>query len=103
LHGGGEDERGWATQGKTNVTLDNLIAAGKARPMLVVMPDGNVGVPGFGENRLKIFDAELKLYKAYGDQRFQIISVYATELDFGLARGGILRSLLIRVQSPAYT
>jgi enterochelin esterase-like enzyme len=60
LHGGGEDERGWATQGKTNLILDNLIAAGKARPMLVVMPDGNVGVPGFGENTLKMFEAELK-------------------------------------------
>ena len=60
LHGGGEDETGWATQGKTNLILDNLIAAGKARPMLVVMPDGNMGVPGFGENTLKAFEAELK-------------------------------------------
>jgi enterochelin esterase-like enzyme len=60
LHGGGEDERGWATQGKTNLILDNLIAAGRAKPMLVVMPDGNVGVLGFGENTLKVFEAELK-------------------------------------------
>jgi enterochelin esterase-like enzyme len=60
LHGGGEDERGWATQGKTDLILDNLIATGKAKPMLVVMPDGNVGIPGFGENTLKAFEAELK-------------------------------------------
>ena len=60
LHGGGEDERGWATQGRTNFILDNLIAAGKARPMLVVMPDGNVGMPGFGEMSLKMFERELK-------------------------------------------
>lgn len=63
LHGGGEDERGWATQGKTNLILDNLIAAGKARPMIVVMPDGNVGMPGiggFGESTLKLFERELK-------------------------------------------
>jgi enterochelin esterase-like enzyme len=32
LHGGGEDERGWATQGKTDLILDNLIAANKAKP-----------------------------------------------------------------------
>ena len=44
LHGGGEDERGWATQGKTDLILDNLIAEKKAKPMLVVMPDGNMGV-----------------------------------------------------------
>ncbi len=40
-HGGGEDERGWATQGLTDVIMDNLIADGKATPMLVVMADGN--------------------------------------------------------------
>lgn len=40
-HGGGEDERGWATQGLTDVIMDNLIAQGKATPMLIVMGDGN--------------------------------------------------------------
>jgi enterochelin esterase-like enzyme len=50
LHGGGEDERGWATQGKTDLILDNLIAEKKARPMLVVVPDGNVDMPSFGEH-----------------------------------------------------
>jgi enterochelin esterase-like enzyme len=61
LHGGGEDERGWATQGKTDLILDNLIAAGKAKPMLIVMPDGNVtGQQGFGEMTLRMFERELK-------------------------------------------
>jgi enterochelin esterase-like enzyme len=45
-HGGGEDERGWAEQGKTNIILDNLIAEGKAKPMIVVIPNGNVSKPG---------------------------------------------------------
>lgn len=45
-HGGGEDETGWATQGRTDVILDNLIAAGKARPMLVVIANGNVPAAG---------------------------------------------------------
>ena len=48
LHGGGEDERGWATQGKTDLILDNLIAEKKAKPMLVVMVDGNLGAGGIG-------------------------------------------------------
>jgi enterochelin esterase-like enzyme len=60
LHGGGEDERGWSTQGKTDLILDNLIAAKKAKPMLVVMPDGNVNAQGFGENTLRMFERELK-------------------------------------------
>jgi enterochelin esterase-like enzyme len=41
-HGGGEDERGWAQQGKTDIILDNLIAENKAKPMLVVISNGNV-------------------------------------------------------------
>lgn len=39
-HGAGEDERGWTNQGRANFILDNLIAAKKARPMLVVMDNG---------------------------------------------------------------
>jgi enterochelin esterase family protein len=45
-HGGGEDERGWAVQGKTNIILDNLIAEKKAVPMIVVIANGNVTRPG---------------------------------------------------------
>jgi enterochelin esterase-like enzyme len=39
-HGAGEDERGWSAQGRVNFILDNLIADGKARPMIVVMDNG---------------------------------------------------------------
>ena len=63
LHGGGEDERGWATQGKTDIILDNLIAEKKAKPMLIVMMDGNFGsggIAGFGEQSLRMFENELK-------------------------------------------
>ena len=41
LHGGGGDEDAWATLGRTCQILDNLIAKGKAKPMFVVMPNGN--------------------------------------------------------------
>lgn len=39
-HGAGEDERGWTTQGRANFVLDNLLAAKKAKPMIVVMDNG---------------------------------------------------------------
>ena len=39
-HGGGEDETGWPIQGKADFILDNLIAEGQAKPMLVVMDRG---------------------------------------------------------------
>ena len=39
-HGGGEDETGWPNQGKMDAIMDNLIAEGKAKPMIVVMDRG---------------------------------------------------------------
>ncbi len=45
-HGGGEDETGWPNQGRMSFIMDNLIAAKKARPMLVVMEQGYARRPG---------------------------------------------------------
>jgi enterochelin esterase-like enzyme len=92
LHGGGEDERGWATQGKADLILDNLIAEKKAKPMLIVMPDGNTNTDfaGFGENTLKMFETELKQcvipfveknYRAETDSKDRALA--------GLSMGGI--------------
>lgn len=41
LHGGGGDEDAWSSLGRANYILDNLIAEGKAKPMIVVMTNGN--------------------------------------------------------------
>lgn len=42
LHGMGGDEEAWITLGRTAQIMDNLIASGKAKPMIVVMPNGNM-------------------------------------------------------------
>jgi enterochelin esterase family protein len=42
LHGMGGDEEAWIALGRTSQILDNLIAQGKAKPMIVVMTNGNV-------------------------------------------------------------
>src|SRR5690606_6096788 len=42
LHGAGGDEDSWLTHGRAAQILDNLIAEGKARPMIVAIPNGNV-------------------------------------------------------------
>jgi enterochelin esterase-like enzyme len=47
-HGGGEDETGWPSQGKTHLIMDNLIAEGKAKPFIIVMDNGGVGGPRGG-------------------------------------------------------
>ena len=41
LHGNGETQSGWVMNGRANLILDNLIADGKAQPMIVVMPHGH--------------------------------------------------------------
>jgi enterochelin esterase-like enzyme len=45
-HGMGEDETGWIFQGRANLILDNLIAAKKAVPMILVMDNGYASRPG---------------------------------------------------------
>ena len=51
LHGAGGDEEAWISLGRTAQIMDNLIAQGKAKAMIVVMPNGNViqdAAPGEG-------------------------------------------------------
>ena len=53
LHGAGGDEEAWPTLGRATQILDNLIAQDKAKPMIVVMPNGNVSqdaAPGAGSD-----------------------------------------------------
>jgi enterochelin esterase family protein len=46
-HGGGEDETGWIRQGKANFILDNLIASGNTKPMIIVMANGYASRVGY--------------------------------------------------------
>jgi enterochelin esterase-like enzyme len=48
LHGAGDCDEAWTSVGRAGFILDNLIAAKKAKPMLVVMPAGHTSATGFG-------------------------------------------------------
>lgn len=94
LHGGGEDQRGWATQGKTDLILDNLIAENKAKPMLVVMLDGNVGnlggIAGFNENVLRAFENELKQVAIpFVESNYRVETNATNRALAGLSMGGL--------------
>lgn len=56
-HGAGEDETGWTRQGRANVILDNLIASGEAKPMIVVMAYGYAKFPDAAAPDLSKFRA----------------------------------------------
>ncbi len=94
LHGGGEDQRGWATQGRTDLILDNLIAENKAKPMIIAMLDGNVGMQGglagFNENSLKSFENELKNgAMPFVESNFRVLTDAKSRALAGLSMGGL--------------
>ena len=90
MHGGGEDQRGWANQGKTDLILDNLLAQKKALPMLVVMVDGNMPVNGFGAESLKIFEKELKqVVIPFVEKNYRVKTDANSRALAGLSMGGI--------------
>lgn len=62
-HGNGGLEDGWSNLGRAGVILDNLLAQGKAVPMLIVMPNGypSAGGAGSGEEGVDITGSELML------------------------------------------
>ena len=94
LHGGGEDQRGWSTQGKANLILDNLIAESKAKKMLIVMLDGNMGntdgIAGFGEETLKAFENELENEAIpFVETNFKVAADSKNRALAGLSMGGL--------------
>lgn len=56
IHGGSDTEETWTKVGRANLIADNLIAQGKAKPMIIVMPYGNVrpsAMPNFTQDVIK--------------------------------------------------
>jgi enterochelin esterase-like enzyme len=95
-HGGGEDERGWAVQGKTNIILDNLIASGKAVPMIVVIANGNVTVPAAAGGGGGYNDAAMNAFKEevvgsvmpFVEKNYRVKPGVANRAISGLSMGG---------------
>lgn len=54
-HGWGEDETAWSNQGHANLIMDNLIAAGKVKPFIIVMTYGMTNDVKIGPNALRNF------------------------------------------------
>ena len=90
MHGGGEDQRGWAIQGKTDLIIDNLISEKKAVPMIVIMVDGNFPLNGFGEEALKVFEKELKqTIIPFVEKNYRVKAEAKYRALAGLSMGGI--------------
>ena len=108
LHGYSDDAGGWTAVGRANVILDNLIAQGKAKPMIVVMPLGygtmeiiRLGWGGISnhqqvreENFSKFRDALLTEVMPKIEGEYRVKNDRASRAIAGLSMGGA-ESLLI--------
>jgi len=79
-HGGGEDHRGWMEQGRTAQILDNLIAKGKAVPMIVVSSNSNVRSSESHQARLDGRVATNNVRASSGGYSWQGMQTFRSEL-----------------------
>jgi enterochelin esterase family protein len=96
LHGTSDTEETWLSAGRANFILDALIDAGKARPMIVVMPYGRAhpatsreaGSLGYVENMLRFQGDLLDLIIPYVETRFRAQANREGRAIAGLSGGG---------------
>jgi enterochelin esterase-like enzyme len=90
VHGAGDSDDSWTSAGHAQYILDNLIAAGKARAMIVVMPFGHTP-PGKGANMLANTDFARDFFEdliPYVDGHFRTIKAPSARAMAGLSMGG---------------
>lgn len=94
LHGAGDSDDAWTSVGRAGFILDNLIAAGKAKPMIVVMPAGHTSrgtVPGgaVGRNATEEFVKDFTVdVMPYVDKHYRVLTDRAHTAIAGLSMGG---------------
>jgi enterochelin esterase-like enzyme len=95
LHGSGDDDAGWSTMGRAGFILDNLLAAKKAKPMIVVMPNGSMPRPaapqagaGGASVQDKFADELLKNVVPYVEKNYRVLANQQSRAIAGLSMGG---------------
>lgn len=89
VHGWGENENGWSIQGHMGNIMDGLIAAGKAVPMIVVMPSGDIQTnPDVRTASGNITDIFVKDLIPFIDKTFRTLTDRQNRAMAGLSRGG---------------
>jgi enterochelin esterase family protein len=96
LHGAMDCDASWSTVGRAGFIMDNLIAAGKTKPMIVVMPAGHTGPFRFGPTRDPSFERQMEEFaedftkdvKPYVESNYRVIADPAHRAIAGLSMGG---------------
>ncbi len=89
-HGSGDNQATWVAHGKAHWIMDNLIAQGKARPMVVVMMDGHAAIPGANQgDGTALFERDLlEDVLPYVEANYRVRSEAASRAIVGLSMGG---------------
>jgi enterochelin esterase family protein len=107
LHGGGDCDDSWTSVGRANFILDNLIAAGQAKPMIVVMPAGHVSTHmdframGADVAADPFSNDFLKDLIPYVEQHYRVIADAQHRAIAGLSMGGV-QALNVSVTHPGF-
>jgi enterochelin esterase family protein len=98
LHGAGDSDDSWTSVGRANFILDNLIASGKAKPMIVVMTAGHTNAGGGGGRgaapaggappRDEFVEDFVKDVMPYVEKNYRVIGDRAHRAIAGLSMGG---------------
>lgn len=101
-HGGGDNDASWLTAGRANFIMDNLLAAGKCKPMILVMPMGHPGAgffmnPGIDEDPYykQVFTEIMPLVQ----EKFRVKTDRNHTAYAGLSMGG-LQALNMAIFAP---
>jgi len=114
LHGIGGDEDAWVTQGRATQILDNLIARGEAKPMIVVFTNGNISqeaaplenstgyvkaTMGLPQTMEGTFESAFPEIVNYIDSHYRTIAKKQSRAICGLSMGGF-HTLYITLNNP---
>jgi enterochelin esterase family protein len=89
LHGSSDSDNSWTSVGRANFIVDNLIAAGKAKPMIVVMPAGHTTRAGFVPGGADEFSRDfLEDIMPYVETHYRVLTDRGSRAMAGLSMGG---------------
>jgi len=104
VHGWGEDENGWSVQGYMANIMDGLIASGKAVPMIVVMPSGDIKTSSdVREASGNITDIYIKDLIPFIDKTFRTKIDKENRAMAGLSRGGFQTCLTVSANMDKFS
>ena len=94
LHGGGDEDSGWSTVGRAGFIMDNLLAEKKAKPMLIVMPNGSMprsasaSESDRAQAQERFADELLNNVMPYVEKNYRVLANRENRAIAGLSMGG---------------